>query len=156
MLKFEVCSSKTLCFRQYLVKADRNENLSKTKSLRWMQLIDMSWHIVMAPTVVRVDVILKWKLASWKVKGKAFAPPLPESLDEMKDWIRLAIASVTTPLLQRVRGNLQGRLVITIKNKGRHFVKLWLFYFSCWIIKFQLELRFCLSTNCKQLNNPPD
>ena len=44
---------------------------------------------------VRVDVLLKWKLASWKVKGRVFVPPLPESLDEIKDRIRTAIASVT-------------------------------------------------------------
>ena len=44
---------------------------------------------------VRVDILLKWKLASWKVKGRVFVPPLPESLDEIKDRIRTAIASVT-------------------------------------------------------------
>ena len=77
---------------------------------------------------VRVDVLLKWKLASWKVKGRVFVPPLPESLDEIKDRIRTAIASVTASLLQRVWGNLQRRLVITIKNKGRHFVRLILIF----------------------------
>ena len=37
--EFEVCSSKTLCFRRYLVKADRNANLSKAKSKlgRWRE-----------------------------------------------------------------------------------------------------------------------
>ena len=44
---------------------------------------------------VRVDVLLKWKLASWKVKGRVFVPPLPESLDEIKERIRTAITSVT-------------------------------------------------------------
>ena len=80
---------------------------------------------------VRVDILLKWKLASWKVKGRVFAPPLPESLDEIKDRIRTTIASVTASLLQRVWGNLQRRLAITIKNKERHFehVKFWFFFF---------------------------
>ena len=53
---------------------------------------------MIAPNVVGVDAILKWNLASWKVKGIVLVPPIPESLDYIKSRIKTAISSVTAML----------------------------------------------------------
>ena len=53
---------------------------------------------------VRVDVLLKWKLASWKVKGMVFVHPLPESLDEIKDRIEQQLPVSLLPFCREFGG----------------------------------------------------
>lgn len=55
------------------------------------------------------------------IKGKVFCPPLPESIDQMKARIRLAISTITTSLLERVWANFHKRLMKVKARRGRHF-----------------------------------
>ena len=100
---------------------------------------------------VRVDVLLKWKWASWKEKGRVFVPPLPKSLDKIKKQNKNSYCQCHCSPFAESLGNLQRRLAITIKNKERHFenVTFWkkILYYSSWIINFRLKFRFYLSKN---------
>ena len=58
------------------------------------------------------------------VKGKVYKPPLPKTIQELKQRITLAVALVTPEMLQKVWENMTRRLKKTIEVKGRHFENL--------------------------------
>ena len=120
------------------MKNSQNEEMEMNVTL-WRVMT-----FVMAQTVVRVDVLLKWKLASWKVKGMVFVHPLPESLDEIKDRIECNCQCHCFPFAESFV-NLQRRLAITIKNRERHFeyVGFWFFFLFFFFVddKFSIKIQ---------------
>ena len=54
------------------------------------------------------------------IKGKIYKPPLPRTIDEIKERIKAASQTVTTAVLLKVWDNLHRRLKQVIKTKGGH------------------------------------
>ena len=80
----------------------------------------------------RDDALIRWPPRSpdltpcdfflWGyIKGKVFYPPMPQTVEQMKARIRLAIGTITGPLLLKVWGNFDRRLVKVIDQNGHHF-----------------------------------
>ena len=141
MFKFEVCSYKTFCVRRYLVKVDRNEKLSKRRDGDECNF--MTCHDIRdGANRVRVDVLLKWKLASWKVKGMVFVHPLPESLDEIKDRIE---QQLPVSLLPFCREFCESSKTLGDHNQEQRtslwvcWILIFFLFFSSWMINFQLK-----------------
>ena len=99
---------------------------------------------------VRVDVLLKWKLASWKVKGMVFVHPLPESLDEIKDRIE---QQLPVSLLPFCREFCESSKTLGDHNQEQR-TSLWV----CWILiffsffffvddKFSIKIQFVWAEN---------
>ena len=57
-------------------------------------------------------------------KGKVYKPPLPKTIQELKQRITLAVALVTPEMLQKVWENKTYRLKRAIEVKGRLFENL--------------------------------
>ena len=143
MLKFEVCSYKTFCVRRYLVKVDRNEKLSKRRDGDECNF--MTCHDIRdGANRVRVDVLLKWKLASWKVKGMVFVHCTSPTriIRWNKRQNRTASASVTASLLQRVLWIFKDAWRSQSRTENVTLSMLdfdFFFFFSSWMINFQLK-----------------
>ena len=54
------------------------------------------------------------------IKGKVYKPPLPKTIDELKERIKAASQTVTTAVLLKVWDNLHRQLKQVIKTKGGH------------------------------------
>ena len=72
-------------------------------------------HYVVRPVLTPCDVFL-WGY----IKDRVFVPPLPVSLNELKQRITTAVASVDEDMLRSVRTELDYRIDICRVTKGSH------------------------------------
>jgi len=100
--------------------------LNRVLQQRWTGCA-AKWDNHLLPWPPRSPDLTPCDLFLWEfIKGSVYIPPLPMSLNEVRDWITHTLQTITADMLHRVWDEFDYRVDVSRVTQGAHTERLWL------------------------------